>query len=90
MRALAMLRPNGCQCVLETQPHSHLHALGWVCQHQLSTEGAQQDAALQTHAGGHGQHQLVATSSSNESKANACVATGGLNKGGLDEAGGRR
>mmetsp|Transcript_5939 Transcript_5939/g.14424 ORF Transcript_5939/g.14424 Transcript_5939/m.14424 type:complete len:281 (-) Transcript_5939:438-1280(-) len=63
--------------------HGALHPLGGICEDQVSSKSAEQDAALQRHRGRHGEHKLVSLGRSDESKGDARVAARGLNERGL-------
>ena len=55
--------------------------LSRVCQDQLSTKSLEEDTPLKRHGCWHSEDQLIPLGSSYESQTNACVATGGLDKG---------
>ena len=57
--------------------------LGGVCEDELGSECGQQHAALQAHAGGHGQDEAVALRGRDKGEADARVATGRLHEGRL-------
>ena len=52
--------------------------LGGVCEHQLGAKGAQQDAALKRHRGGHGQHQPAGQGKAGQQVAAQCRRCVGL------------
>ena len=51
-----------------------------ICQDEFCSKSLEQYTPLQGHRSRHGQHQFVPLCSSNESKPNPCIATGGLHQ----------
>ena len=72
----------GCGCAVANSMH-----LGGVGEHELGAERRQQHAALQAHAGGHGQDQVVALGRRDEGQPDARVAAGRLHQSRLACAG---